>query len=71
MNYAYVASRFEISLRGEILSWSHHKQVAGLRPLLADGLLASAKRAGWSRNRLRREVRQQRELRSGSRLSDR
>src|SRR5688572_25663799 len=32
MNMAYVSSRFQVSRRREMLSWSHHAEVAALSP---------------------------------------
>ena len=57
MNLAYVASRFGMSRRREELSWSHHYEVASLDGPEADRLLEQASEQGWSRNRLRTEVR--------------
>jgi hypothetical protein len=57
---AWVASVFETSRRREDLSWSHHKEVAGLETSAADELLEEAATTGWSMKRLRRAVKERR-----------
>jgi DNA modification methylase len=55
----WVAGAFETSRRRDVLSWSHHKEVAALsaeKPAVADGLLDLAEQNGWTRNELRRQV---------------
>lgn len=53
----WVADRFgEISRRREKLSFSHHREVAGLSQEIADALLAQAERDGLSTRELRAEV---------------
>lgn len=57
MNYAWVASRFEISRRRENLSWSHHEAVAGIEDVAErERLLDEAERHQWSRMALREAV---------------
>jgi hypothetical protein len=56
----YVAGKFEISRRHEILSFQHHREVAGLDPADADRLLEWAENGGRlirSTRELRKEVR--------------
>lgn len=57
MNMVYVASRFEISRRREILSWSHHEVVAGLEVKEQERWLDRAVTEGWQRSHLRSLVR--------------
>ena len=52
----WVARRIEPSRRRGKLSFSHHREVAGLEPHEQDSLLLAAETNGWSRNRLRDEV---------------
>jgi len=56
-NMAYVAGRFEISLRRENLSWSHHFVVAALEPAAQSHWLDLATTQGLSVSDLRIEVR--------------
>ena len=56
----YVAGRFEPFRRLNTVSWSHHLEVAALRPSEADSLLAKAAGQGWSTRDLRAEVRERR-----------
>jgi hypothetical protein len=56
MDFAWVAGKIEISRRREILSWSHHKEVAGLEPDGQDAALDRAAEEGWSRQQLRSVV---------------
>ena len=60
MNAGYVAGRIETSRRREVLSWSHHAEVAALDREVADELLAVAETEGWTRNELRKQVREHR-----------
>jgi hypothetical protein len=53
----YVASRFPPARRREVLSWSHHREVAALEPELADKWLDRAEKESWSRAELRRQLR--------------
>jgi len=52
----WVAGRIERSRRRDLLSWSHHKEVAALEPKNQDRFLDLAIKKNWSRNELRREV---------------
>jgi len=56
-NYAWVARCFELSRRRETLSFGHHAEVAALPEPEQEYWLRKAEDLGWSRNRLRREVR--------------
>lgn len=57
MDAGWVASKFETtSRRREVLSWSHHREVAGLEPPQADELLDLAVEYSWSRQELRVQV---------------
>ena len=54
----WVAGRFEISRRRENLTWSHHREVAGIEDDAEhDAVLDAAATGGWSKKRLRSEVR--------------
>jgi hypothetical protein len=59
-NYAWVARRFEMSRRRDTLSFQHHAEVASLPPDEQDHWLDRAEDRGWSRNRLRQEIRNKR-----------
>ncbi|MEU2955659.1 LmbU family transcriptional regulator [Streptomyces xanthochromogenes] len=65
-NYAWVARHFELGRRRENLSFGHHAEVASLPPEQADTWLDRAEEQGWSRNRLRLQLR---ESRQGSRAA--
>jgi hypothetical protein len=56
-NYAWVARRFPMSRRHELLSFGHHAEVASLTEPEQDFWLRKAESMGWSTSRLRREVR--------------
>jgi len=56
-NYVWVARRFELSRRRDNLSFGHHAEVAALGNAEQDYWLRKAQESGWSRNRLRTEVR--------------
>ena len=56
-NYAWVARRFSLSRRRDTLSFGHHAEVARLPDPEQDYWLRKAEELGWSRNRLRSEVR--------------
>lgn len=56
-NYAWVAKRFPLSRRRDNLSFGHHAEVAALPEPEQDFWLRKAEEFGWSRNRLRRELR--------------
>jgi hypothetical protein len=55
-NYAWVARRFELSRRRDTLSFQHHAEVASMPPAKQDYWLDRAEEGGWSRNRLRQEI---------------
>lgn len=55
-NSAWVASRIPPSRRREDLSFSHHAEVAGMEPDIADAYLNLAEEHGWTRNELRRSI---------------
>lgn len=56
--YVRVATRIPPSRRIASLSWSHHREVAGLEPDEQDRMLRAAAANGWARNRLAEEVRE-------------
>ncbi|MFF4616636.1 LmbU family transcriptional regulator [Nonomuraea jabiensis] len=56
-NYAWVARRFSLTRRRDKLSFAHHAEVAALPEEEQDLWLRRAEQNGWSRNRLRRELR--------------
>jgi len=56
MNAASVARGVETSRRREVLSWSHHAEVAALEPEEQERFLDKAEREEWSRNDLRAAV---------------
>ncbi|MEU2589149.1 LmbU family transcriptional regulator [Streptomyces avermitilis] len=60
-NYAWVARHFELRRRREHLSFGHHAEVASLPPAEADTWLDRAEEHGWSRNRLRLQLRESRQ----------
>jgi hypothetical protein len=55
-NYAWVARKFELPTRHELLSLQHHSEVASLPPQDREAWLCRAERFSWSRNELRRHV---------------
>jgi hypothetical protein len=56
-NYAWVARRFELERRRDVLSFGHHAEVAVLESAEQDYWLRRAVELGWSRNQLRNNVR--------------
>lgn len=56
-NYAWVARRFPASRRHESLSFAHHAEATRLTEPEQEYWLRRASEFGWSRNRLRREIR--------------
>ncbi|MFD5697211.1 MULTISPECIES: LmbU family transcriptional regulator [Streptomyces] len=56
-NYAWVAGRLGVARRRSRLSFQHHAEVAGLAERAQDHWLEQAERHGWSRNELRRHIR--------------
>jgi len=55
-NCGWVASRFSPARRREDLSWSHHQEVAKYSKEEQDRWLDLAAQEGWTRARLRREL---------------
>ncbi|GAA2882285.1 hypothetical protein GCM10010517_45440 [Streptosporangium fragile] len=55
-NYAWVARRFPVSRRRDRLSLQHHAEVAALPEHEQTLWLDRAERFGWSRNRLRNQI---------------
>ncbi len=60
-NYAWVARRFPLERRREPLSFQHHAEVAALDVASQDKWLDLAEAGRWSRNELRRQLRDQRQ----------
>jgi len=56
-NYAWVARRFALSRRRDMLSFGHHAEVAAMPEAEQEYWLGKAEELSWSRNQLRREVR--------------
>ncbi|MFI9833550.1 LmbU family transcriptional regulator [Streptomyces sp. NPDC051913] len=56
-NYTWVARAFPLPRRHQGLSFSHHLEVVALEQPEQDYWLRKAEELGWSRNKLRREVR--------------
>jgi hypothetical protein len=56
-NYAWVARQFPLARRRENLSFGHHAEVAALPEPEQDYWLRKAEQLGWSRNKIRHEVR--------------
>ena len=67
-NDVYVASRVDISLRNERLSFNHHYAVAALKPAQQRKWLAKAEQEGWSYRQLRRAIAQKKHRANGSLL---
>jgi len=63
--YAWVAERLAPVRRRTGLSWSAHREVAGLAPADADALLDRAEREGLASRDLRRLVQERRALEAG------
>jgi hypothetical protein len=59
-NYSWVARKFPLSRRRDSLSFGHHAEVAALTEPEQAYWLRKAEELGWSRNRLRGEVRSSR-----------
>lgn len=55
-NYAWVASKVQISLRKENLSFGHHNLIAGLPPEQQQNWLERAVAGKWSVSRMRQEM---------------
>ena len=56
-NYAWVASRYPLSRRRDVLSFQHHAEVASLPAQEQELWLSMAADLGWSRNEMRRRLR--------------
>jgi hypothetical protein len=56
-NYTWAARRFPLPRRRHSLSFSHHLEVAALEQPQQDYWLRKAEQLGWSRNKLRGQVR--------------
>jgi hypothetical protein len=59
-NYAWVAGKVDISRRRGELSFQHHAEVAALPQAERELWLGRAVQAGWSKNQLRRNIRNNR-----------
>ncbi|WNV87664.1 LmbU family transcriptional regulator [Umezawaea sp. Da 62-37] len=59
-NYAWIARRFDLSRRRELLSFQHHAEVASLPDDEQDRWLDEAELNHWSRNQLRENIRRSR-----------
>jgi hypothetical protein len=59
---AWVSGKFQLSRRRDNCSWSHHKEVAALDPVIADRLLDLTVEHSWSTRQLRQEVNQLRNV---------
>ncbi|MGW6935781.1 LmbU family transcriptional regulator [Lentzea sp. NPDC054927] len=59
-NYTWVARRFPLPRRRQNLSFSHHLEVVALEQPQQDYWLRKAEELGWSRNKLRGQVRSSR-----------
>lgn len=57
-NCSYVAGRVETSLRSEVLSWSHHKNVAKLEPKEQKRWLKKAEKEGLTVHELSQAIKQ-------------
>jgi hypothetical protein len=64
-NYAWVARAYEMPRRHGALSFQHHAELASLTPAEQDMWLDRAEKHGWSRNQLRRHVRESRGVSGG------
>jgi hypothetical protein len=64
-NYAWVARRFALSRRRDMLSFAHHTEVAALSEPEQDFWLRKAEDHEWSVKRLRRELKESLRERSG------
>lgn len=64
-NYSWVARAFPLSRRRPGLSFSHHLEVVALDEPEQDYWLRKAKELDWSRNKLRREIRESLLIRQG------
>jgi hypothetical protein len=60
-NYAWVSRSFELSRRRARLSFQHHAEVASLPAAEQDHWLDRAEQGSWSRNKLRKSLRDSRD----------
>ena len=56
-NYAWIARKFEPARRRAGLAFQHHVEVAALPPQVQDHWLDLAENFRWSRNELRKQIR--------------
>lgn len=71
-NYAWVARRFPLSHRRDTLSFGHHAEVAAMPESEREYWLRKAEELSWSRNMLRRQVRESLRMRKqGGKSQDR
>jgi N6-adenosine-specific RNA methylase IME4 len=56
MDAGWVSGQIETSRRREVLSWSHHREVAALEPAVQDELLDRAIQENWTRAEIRQAV---------------
>ena len=59
MDSKWISGRIKFSRRRENLSFSHHKEVAALDPEEQTFWLQRAEDEGWTRNELRRAIKEQ------------
>ena len=64
-NYAWVARAYEMRRRHSALSFQHHAELASLTAAEQDMWLDRAEKHGWSRNQLRKNVRESRGISGG------
>ncbi|MBK1787847.1 LmbU family transcriptional regulator [Prauserella sp. ASG 168] len=64
-NYAWVARRFPPERRRQRLSFQHHAEVASLPEADQESWLTQAELGRWSRNELRRRIRETRRIARG------
>lgn len=57
MNAGSISAAFETSRRREVLSWSHHAELAALPERQQENLLDEAEESGWSTRDMRRAAR--------------
>jgi hypothetical protein len=57
-NYKWVASRVESSRRRELLSFTHHYEVAKFEPKEQEKWLMKAEKEGWDRAEMRKQIRE-------------
>ena len=62
MNCAWVASRVEISRRREIVSWSHHSEIAKFDPKDQEKWLKLAEKKSLSRSELREAIKDSKQI---------